>query len=110
MQENEITFHELKRDVGLLLDSFIRTNEMLAALIDLNGDLFNGMRALEEAKTLNRIIGRLSPTEETCDLMKATLKLVAKDCKSDGAPVMAYETDALLERVSHFQVTVSASA
>jgi hypothetical protein len=107
MLKNETNFDDFKNDVRLLLDSFIRTNETIAAIVELNDDLFRSMLVLEEAKTLNRIIGRFSPTEETCDLIEATLTLVAKQCKSDGSPAMAHEADALLERLSRFEAGIA---
>jgi hypothetical protein len=98
MLKNETSFEDFKKDVRLLLDSFIRTNEAMAAVADFNDDLFEGMPALEEAKTLNRLIGGFSPDEETCKIIKTTLKLVSKQCRSHGSNVMAYAADTLLGR------------
>jgi hypothetical protein len=108
MQENKIDFDQLKKEVGLVLDAFIRANETIAAITEFNDDLYDGTLLLEEAKALQRLIGGFSPDEETCDLIKATLTLIAKRCKSDGASVIAYEADALIDRLSHLQAAVSA--
>jgi hypothetical protein len=110
MLKDETSFNDFKKDVLPLLDSFIRVNETMAAIMEINGDPFEGMLVLEEAKALQRIAPRLSPTNEACGLIETTLKAVSVRSKKLGMDVMAHEAGTLLERLSHLQAAASASS
>lgn len=54
---------------------------------------------LGEAKTLQRIVPRPSPTDDVCGLIAVSLKAVSDQSRAIGANAVAYEAVALLERL-----------
>jgi hypothetical protein len=103
MNKQRDDFKKLKIDIDACLDSFISAFAYLEQIADSNDCVFEGKLALEEARTVYRIIDEIDSIEGGGSVITTCLNHVSSQCKAVGLDAMTFEAMTIAARMEAFK-------